>query len=109
VRRAWGRASSARDYLYGCVPSVGSWSPMTLRLPVVSLTAHALMITLVLLAALGYVIPMPLHAVVAPLPPAAPDPPPQVTDARVFPTALTLYSSLPLVPAQGRRASSLPY
>jgi hypothetical protein len=71
-------------------------SPMTFRLPVVvSLTLHALMITLVLLAALGYVTPMPLH-VVAPLPPPAPDPPPQVTDARVFPNALTLYSSLPL-------------
>jgi len=72
-------------------------SPMTFRLPVVvSLTVHALMITLVLLAALGYVTPMPLHVVVAPLPPPTPDPPPQVTDARVFPNALTLYSSLPL-------------
>jgi len=68
---------------------------MTFRLPVVvSLTVHALMITLVLLAALGYV--TPLHVVVAPLPPPTPDPPPQVTDARVFPNALTLYSSLPL-------------
>jgi hypothetical protein len=77
-------------------------SPMTLRLPVVlSLTAHALMITLVLLTAVGYVTPMPLHVVVAPLPPPTPDPPPQVTDARVFPNALTLYSSLPLMPAQG--------
>jgi hypothetical protein len=77
-------------------------SAMTLRLPVVaSLTAHTLMISLVLVAALGYATPMPLH-VVAPLPPPAPDPPPQVTDARVFPNALTLYSSLPLrTPAQG--------
>jgi hypothetical protein len=84
-------------------------SPMTLRLPVVvSLTAHALIITLVLFAALSYVTPMPLHVVVAPLPPPAPDPPPQVTDARVFPNALTLYSSLPLtMPPPGRRASSL--
>jgi hypothetical protein len=78
-------------------------SPMTLRLPVVvSLTAHALMIGLVLLAALGYVTPMPLHVVVAPLPPPAPDPLPRVTDARVFPNALTLYSSMPLsMPPQG--------
>ena len=75
-------------------------SPMNLRLPVVvSLTAHAL-IALALLAALGHVTPMPLH-VVAPLPPATPDPPPQVTDSRVFPNALTLYSSLPLMPAEG--------
>jgi hypothetical protein len=77
-------------------------SPMTLRLPVVvSLTAHGLMIALVLLAAWGHATTMPLH-VVAPLPPPAPDPPPQVTDARVFPNASTLYSSLPLrTPAQG--------
>ena len=78
-------------------------SPMTLRLPVVvSLTVHALMITLVLWAALGYVTPMPLHFAAVPLPPPAPDPPPQVTDARVFPNATTLYSSLPLaMEAQG--------
>jgi Gram-negative bacterial TonB protein C-terminal len=78
-------------------------SPMTLRLPiVVSLTAHALMITLVLWAALSYVTPVPLPVVVAPLPPRVPDPPPQATDARVFPNALTLYSSLPLgMAAQG--------
>jgi hypothetical protein len=77
--------------------------PMTLRLPVViSLTAHALIITVVLWAALGYVTPLHLPVVVAPLPPPAPDPPPQVTDARVFPNALTLYSSLPLgMAAQG--------
>jgi len=31
----------------------------------------------------------------APLPPPAPYPPPPVTDARVFPNAVTLYSSLP--------------
>jgi len=71
-------------------------SPMNLRLPVVaSLTAHAVMITIVLFAVWGHVTTMPLH-VVAPLPPPAPEPPPQVTDARVFPNALTLYSSLPL-------------
>jgi hypothetical protein len=77
-------------------------SSMTLRLPVVlSLTAHSLMIVLVLAAALGYVTPMPSHVVVPPLPPPAPDPPPQVTDVRVFPNALTLYSSLPLISASG--------
>src|SRR5436853_7837920 len=76
-------------------------SPMNLRLPVVaSLTAHAVMITIVLFAVWGHVTTMPLH-VVAPLPPPAPEPLPQVTDARVFPNALTLYSSLPLkIPAQ---------
>ena len=72
-------------------------TPMNLRLPVVvSLAVHAMMITLVLWAALGYVTPVPLHFAVAPLPPPIPDPPPQVTDARVFPNAITLYSSLPL-------------
>lgn len=77
-------------------------SPMNLRLPVVvSATAHALMITLVLFAVWGHVTAMPLH-VVAPLPPPPPEPPPQVTDARVFPNALTLYSSLPLrMPVRG--------
>jgi hypothetical protein len=72
-------------------------SPMTLHLPLVSsLTVHAVAITLVLWAALGSVTPMPLHVANAPLPPPAPDPPPQVTDARVFPNAGTVYSSLPL-------------
>jgi hypothetical protein len=76
-----------------------------LRIPVVvSVTTHALIISLVVLASWGYVNPMPLHLAVAPLPPPTPDPPSQVTDARVFPNALTLYSSLPLkVPAQGGR------
>jgi len=77
-------------------------SPMNLRLPVVvSMTAHALIIIIVLFAVWGHVTTMPLH-LVAPLPPPTPEPPPQVTDARVFPNALTLYSSLPLrMPAQG--------
>jgi TonB-like protein len=77
-------------------------SAMTLRLPVVvSLSAHGLMIILVLFAVWGHVTTMPLH-VVAPLPPPAPEKLPQVTDARVFPNALTLYSSLPLkIPSQG--------
>jgi Gram-negative bacterial TonB protein C-terminal len=71
-------------------------SPVTSRLPVMaSLSAHGLMIGLVLLAIGGQVNTMPL-GVVAPLPPRVPDPPPQVTDARVFPNAATLYSSLPL-------------
>lgn len=77
-------------------------SQMTMRLPVViSVTSHALMITLVLWAAFS-VTPMPLHFAVAPLPPPTPEAPPLVTDARVFPNALSLYSSLPLkMPAQG--------
>jgi len=81
-------------------------SAMTLRLPViVSVTAHGLMIALVLFAVWGHVTAMPLH-VRAPLPPPAPEPPPQVTDARVFPNASTLYSSLPLkIPAQGATLS----
>jgi len=75
---------------------LASVSPMNLRLPVVvSLTAHAVMITVVVFAVWGHVTMLPLH-VVAPLPPPAPEPPPQVTDASVFPNALTLYSSLPL-------------
>jgi len=77
-------------------------SSVTLRLPaVLSLTAHALMILLILVAAASYVTPMPSHLAIAPLPPPVPEPPPQVTDARVFPNALTLYSSLPLKQASG--------
>jgi len=77
-------------------------SSMTLRMPaVISLTAHAVIILLVLVAAAGYVSPMPAHLVIAPLPPPVPEPPPQVTDARIFPNALTLYSSLPIVPGKG--------
>jgi hypothetical protein len=93
------RATTSIDACVVLAPA----SPMTLRLPiVVSLTIHALMITLVLWAALGYVAPMPLHFAAAPLPPPALDPPPQVTDARVFPNAVTLYSSPPLgMEAQG--------
>ena len=74
-----------------------------LRIPVVvSVTAHALMISLVVLASWGYVTPMPLHVATAPLPPPTPEPPPQVTDARVFPHAGSLYSSLPLrMPVEG--------
>jgi len=77
-------------------------SAMTLRWPVVvSLSAHGLMIILVLFAVWGHVTTMPL-LFVAPLPPRTPEPPPQVTDARVFPNAWTLYSSLPLkIPPQG--------
>ena len=71
-------------------------SPMTSRLSVIaSVGAHALMIMLVLLAVWGQVTAMPLH-VVAPLPPPVPEAPPVVTDARVFPNAPSLYSSLPL-------------
>lgn len=80
-------------------------SPAPLRLPVIaSLTAHALIATLMLWAALGYVTPMSLHTVAPPLPPPAPYPPPEVTDARVFPSAPTLYSSLPLGMADNRGA-----
>lgn len=77
-------------------------SPTTSRLPVIaSVSAHGLMIALVLLAVWTQVTTMPLH-VVTPLPPPVPDPPPQVTDARVFPNARSLYSTLPLkVPAPG--------
>lgn len=66
------------------------------HLPVfISLASHALMITLVLWAMLSMT-PMPLRVAVAPLPPRIPEAPPVVTDARVFPNASTLYSSLPL-------------
>lgn len=71
-------------------------SGMTSRLPlIVSVGAHGLMIALVLLAIWGQVTTMPLRFV-APLPPPVPEAPPVVTDARVFPNALSLYSSLPL-------------
>ena len=68
------------------------------RLPViVSGTAHAVLLSLVLLASWNYVIQMPLRVAFAPpAPPPAPEAPPEVTDARVFPNAATLYSSLPL-------------
>ena len=77
-------------------------SPMTPRLAVIaSAGAHGLMIILVLLAIWGQVATMPLH-VVAPVPPPVPAPPPLVTDGRIFPNALSLYSSLPLkTPAPG--------
>lgn len=92
------RATTSTD---ACL-MLASGPRMTLRLPVVvSLTAHAVMITILLAAAFGQVTPMLLHVVAAPLPPPTPDPPPQVTDARVFPNALTLYSSLPLMPTKG--------
>ena len=71
-------------------------SQMTMRLPVViSLTSHALMITFILWAVFS-VTPMPLRLELAPLPPPTPEAPPLVTDARVFPNASTLYSTLPL-------------
>jgi len=77
-------------------------SPMNSRLPVIaSVGAHGLVIMLVLFAIWGKVATMPLHFV-APLPPPVPEAPPVVTDARVFPNALSLYSSIPLkMPAQG--------
>jgi hypothetical protein len=72
------------------------------RFPIIfSVGAHALLLMLVAVTAVGYVTPMPLRIGMAPLPPPFPEPPPQVTDARVFPTAFTLYSSLPLKPADG--------
>jgi hypothetical protein len=77
-------------------------SSMALRMPVVvSLTAHAVLLVFVLAAAVHYVTPAPPHVFIAPVPPPTPEPPPTVTDARVFPNALTLYSSLPLSPTKG--------
>jgi hypothetical protein len=78
--------------------SSGSPQAAFSRLPViVSGTAHAVLLGLVLLASWNYVMQMPLRVALAPpAPPPAPEPPPQVTDARVFPNAATLYSSLPL-------------
>ena len=74
----------------------------TVRLPVaLSLSAHALLMMLFLTAAVGYVSPMPSHVATAPSPPPAPEAPPQMTDARVFPNAWTLYSSLPLTHVNG--------
>ncbi len=82
----------------------GTPQPISSRLPViVSSTAHALILSLVVLASWGYVTQMPLHVALAPpSPPPFPEPPPEVTDARVFPNAPTLYSSLPLgMPTEG--------
>ena len=92
------RMTASRDAYLVTAPV----SPMTSRLPVIaSVSVHGLMIMLVLIAIWGQVAAMPLH-VVAPLPPPVPEAPPQVTDARVFPNALSLYSSLPLkMPAEG--------
>jgi hypothetical protein len=77
-------------------------TPAAFRLPVVaSLISHGLVIVLVFLTAWSRVSTMPLH-IAAPLPPPVPEAPPEVTDARVFPDGLTLYSSLPLAtPSQG--------
>lgn len=89
------RVSSPVDAGIGFAPVAGS--SVTARLPVaLSLSAHALLMMLFLAAAVGYVSPMPSHRAIAPSPPPVPDAPPQMTDARVFPNALTLYSSLPL-------------
>jgi Gram-negative bacterial TonB protein C-terminal len=78
-------------------------SSMTLCLPVfASLIAQAAIITIVLFTIWGHTTTLPFH-IIAPLPPPAPEPPAQVTDARVFPNAQTLYSSLPLsMPAPGQ-------
>jgi hypothetical protein len=81
-------------------------APVYFRRPVVvSLTAHALILSLILLASWFYVAPMPVRVAAAPLPPPVPDPPPQITDDRVFPRASTAYSSLPLrMPSPGEDA-----
>lgn len=74
----------------------------SVRLPVVlSMGAHALLLMFLMVAAVEHVSPMPSHLVLAPVPPPVPEAPPQVTDARVFPDATTLYSSLPLARGNG--------
>lgn len=79
-------------------------SPKRFRLPaLVSVAAHALILGLLVIAPWGYVNKMPLYVAAAPLPPPVPDPPPQMTDPRVFPQSPALYSSLPLRPIQGER------
>jgi hypothetical protein len=89
------RVSMPADAGLALAPVAGS--SMTARLPVaLSIGAHGVILTLFLVAAVGYVTPMPSHRAIAPLPPPVPEAPPQMTDARVFPEALTLYSSLPL-------------
>jgi hypothetical protein len=94
------RVSSPVDAGIGLAPVAGS--SVTARLPVaLSLSAHALLMMLFLAAAVGYVSPMPSHRAIAPSPPPVPEAPAQMTDARVFPDAWTLYSSLPLTQANG--------
>jgi len=77
--------------------------PRPLRLTLfVSVIVHAVILSLVVLASWGYLTQMPSHVAAAPLPPPAPDPPPEMTDPRVFPQSPDLYSSLPLrAPAKG--------
>ena len=55
----------------------------------------------VVLASWGYVIQKPPRVWGTPPPPPFPEPPPRITDVRVFPNASTLYSSLPLDNAAG--------
>ncbi len=101
-----GRALQVRAtaLIDACLMS-GAVSPMPshFRLSVVvSVTAHVVVLGFVVLSSWSYLIPMPLHVTVAPLPPPAPDPPVHVADPRVFPHSSTLYSSLPLrIPVQG--------
>jgi TonB family protein len=88
------RVSAVADCL---IASVAGSSMVLRRTVVVSLSAHALIVLSVLVAAVHWVSPVPPHVLAAPLPPPVPEAPPQMTDARVFPEAFTLYSSLPLV------------
>jgi hypothetical protein len=76
-------------------------SQMPIRLAIaISLGSHAMMIILALWAVFT-ASHMPPYVPTAPIPPPAPEAPPLVTDARVFPNALTLYSSLPLRTPKG--------
>lgn len=92
------RMTGVMDACLAIVPA----SPRTFRVPVMaSLSVHALVITLVLLTIWGHAATIPLRLAM-PQPPPVPDSPPQMADARVFPNAPSLYSSLPLrLPSQG--------
>jgi hypothetical protein len=67
-----------------------------LRLPVViAMIAHAMVLSLIMVASSAYVAPIPWNGPAAPSPPPPPLPPAEITDSRVFRDVAEVYSSLP--------------
>ena len=70
---------------------------LDLRLPVVvAMIAHAMVLSVIMVASSAYVAPIPWHGPAAPSPPPPPLPPAEITDPRVFHDVPEVYSSLPL-------------
>jgi hypothetical protein len=63
---------------------------------VITLTAQAIVFSLLALTSYFNVRPIPLNAPAPPSPPPAPKPPVEITDPRVFQGGAQVYSSLPL-------------